>query len=115
MLQPIVKMINEPIPSLCVHEWYLDKGAELHQVIDIVKTHGSGRGLMLSTSKATVWCPSQTKRALLDASDTIGCGVSLVAEEGIIVLGSLIGSIAFQREANSARLEKLETFLASFI
>ena len=78
MLQPVVKMINEQIPSLCVHEWYLDEGAvagsgaELQQVIDIVKTHGPGRGLMLSTSKPTVWCPSQTKRALLDASDPIG-------------------------------------------
>ena len=41
-LQPIVRMIDEQIPTLSINEWYLDDGAvagseqELQQVIDIV-------------------------------------------------------------------------------
>ena len=63
---------------------------------------------MLSSSKTTVWCPSQTKVAMLNANDPLGRGVSLVKEEGIVLLGSPIGSIAFQREANRAKIDKIE-------
>ena len=112
-LQPIVNKIKEKVPSLSANEWYLDDGAlagkveELRTVIDIIQTHGPQRGLYLSAPKTTVWCPSSLTADQLDQLDPLGRGISLVKEPGIVLLGSPIGSIAFQRQANMLRIQKI--------
>ena len=106
-------MIEEQVPALCANQWYLDDGAlagtveELQSVIDILQIHGPARGLYLSASKTTVWCQSSEIRAALDQVDPLSRGVSLVLEDGIILLGSPIGSTDFQRQANISRIDKV--------
>ena len=105
-LQPIVKMIKEQVPALCANDWYLDDGAlagsvqEIQHVIDILQTHGPEKGLYLFALKTTVWSPSSEIRIGLDQTDPLARGVSLVQEDGIILLGSPVGSVEFQRQAS---------------
>ena len=111
-------MIVEQVPTTRLNEWYLDDGAvagtkeELQRVVDIVSTHGPARGLNLSTSatttssKSTVWCPDSTRAAQL-GPDPLHRGIPLVREEGIVLLGSPIGSIEFERQAILTRTEKV--------
>ena len=80
---------------------------ELRTVIDIVQAHGPQRGLYLSGPKTTVWCPSKLISDQLDQQDPLGKGISLVKESGIVLLGSPIGSLSFQRQANISRIQKI--------
>ena len=70
VLQPVVLIINEEVPSLNLNSWYLDDGTlvgnleELQTVVDILEREGPERGLILSTKatspsdpKTTVWSP----------------------------------------------------------
>ena len=75
--------------------------------------YGPARGLFLSTAansprpKSTVWCPSATA-AQLDNLDPLNRGFLLVKEEeGIVLLGSPIGSREFEREAIERRIGKV--------
>ena len=71
VLHPIVTTIEERVPGLAAHAWYLDDGTvvgtaeELQEVVDILVEEGPARGLILSTSntapshpKTTVWSPT---------------------------------------------------------
>ena len=118
-LQPIVDKIMQQVPSLLLNEWYLDDGAavgnkeELQRVVDIILEHGPARGLFLSTAttsprpKSTVWSPNTTSAAVPTNLDPLERGVPLVVEEGIVLLGSPIGSMEFEKQTINLRVEKV--------
>ena len=117
-LHPIVERIQRRVPNLLANEWYLDDGAcagkreELRAVVDIILRHGPARGLLLSTSaisqnpKSTVWYPSPTA-ALLSNPDPLDRGIPLIVEDGIVLLGSPIGSRVFEKQVISRRIDKV--------
>ena len=105
-LQPIIAKIQERVPGLKLNEWYLDDGSlggkkeQLQEAVDIILQEGPARGLFLSTArtvappsqpKSTVWCPFSTNLQ----GDPLMRGIPRVQEEGIILLGSPIGSHRF--------------------
>ena len=85
---------------------------ELRKVVDIVMEYGPARGLILSTAanslrpKSTVWYPSATV-AQLSNPDPLNRGILLVKEEGIVLLGSPIGSRDFERQIIQKRIDKV--------
>ena len=116
VLHPLLASIQERVPGLATHAWYLDDGTfigkeeELAQVLDILVKEGPARGLVLSTTftspdnpKTTVWskeedhCPA----ALLAQ------GVVWVEEEGIVLLGAPIGSKDFVEREVRRKVEKV--------
>lgn len=111
-LHPIVKMIAQRLPNLPIQGWYLDDGdvvgnrEELREVVDILLEHGPARGLHLSTTKSTVWCPIAARANNLGL-DPLGRGIPLVEEEGITLLGSPVGSLDFERRVIGERMEKV--------
>ena len=80
--------------------------------MDIILRHGPARGLLLSTSaisqspKSTVWYPSPTA-ALLSNLDPLDRGIPLIVEDGIVLLGSPIGSRVFEKQVISRRIDKV--------
>ena len=80
--------------------------------MDILLEHGPARGLYLSTSattnnpKSSVWYP-RAVRADHFSLDPLDRGIPLVREEGIILLGSPIGSVEFERKVIRERMEKI--------
>ena len=118
-LPPIIKIIAQRVPELIINAWYLDDGGivgkktELQEVVDILLEHGPPRGLFLSTSattnnnpKSSVWCPSAARAAHL-GSDILDRGIPLVEDTGIVLLGSPIGSVEFERRVIGERMEKI--------
>ena len=113
-----MERIQLRVPNLLANEWYLDDGAcagkreELRAVVDIILRHGPARGLLLSTSaisqspKSTVWYPSPTA-ALLSDLDPLDRGIPLIVEDGIVLLGSPIGSRVFEKQVISKRIDKV--------
>ena len=81
---------------------------DLQKVVDIILRHGPERGLFLSSSKSSVWCPDSDSVAQLNRLDPIGRDIPLITEEGIILLGSPVGSKTFEREANKKRIQKIK-------
>ena len=118
-LQPIIKIIAQRVPRIRVNAWYLDDGAivgkkeELQEAVDILQEHGPARGLILSTSattnnnpKSSVWCPSAVRAVHLGA-DILDRGIPLVEDTGIVILGSPIGSVEFERRVIGERMKKI--------
>ena len=117
-LHPIVEMIQQQVPTLIANEWYLDDGGvagqkeELQAVVDILLHHGPARGLILSTAancprpKSTIWYPCPTAAHLTNL-DPLDRGIPLVIEDGIVLLGSPIGSIEFEKQAINKRIDKV--------
>ena len=117
-LQPIVDRIQQQVPTLLANEWYLDDGGvagkleELQRVVDIILEHGPSRGLILSTAvncrrpKSTIWYPSATA-AQFTNQDPLERGIPLVNEDGIVLLGSPIGSREFEKHAINKRIDKV--------
>ena len=85
------------------------------RVVDIVMEHGPAGGLGLSTAasspkrKFTIWCSSATHSETLNP-DPLDRMVPLIMEEGIVLLGSPIGSREFERITIGKRVEKSTIF-----
>ena len=117
-LMPIIRIIVQRLPNICVNGWYLDDGGiigrreELQEVVDIILEHGPTKGLIISTSanssnpKSTVWCPNAARADQL-GSDPLGRGIPLVTDEGIVLLGSPIGSVEYERRMIKDRMDKV--------
>ena len=121
--QPVLVKIEEEVPSLSFHGWFLDDGSmvgdrdELQAVVDIVEREGGSRGLILSTNrtvrppqtpKSTLWSP----RYYGQEQDPIGRGVPMVLEQGVTLLGTPVGSHSFIRTALESKVEKIKKILA---
>ena len=123
VLHPVVLAIKNEVPSLMLNCWYLDDGTlvgsleELEQAVTILETEGPQRGLILSTSrtttpparpKTTVWSPQ-----VQDPNpDPLNKGVPRVNEDGIILLGTAIGSDQFIAQALQEKLDKVEAIIS---
>jgi len=85
-------------------------------VVDIVLEHGPPRGLFLSTKassnnpKSTIWCPSAATSGQL-GEDPLDRGVPLIKEPGVVLLGSPIGSVQYERSALQTRVDKVKEIL----
>ena len=122
VLHSVVRIINQRLPNLRVNGWYLDDGgllgrlAELREAVDIVLEYGPPRGLLLSTKasssnpKSTIWCPSATRASQL-GEDPLDMGIPLVREPGIVLLGSPIGSVQYERSALQTIVDKVKEIL----
>ena len=117
-LQPVVRAIEEEVPTLALNSWFFDDGhqvgtrEELRMVVDIILRVGIPRGLILSTAatvshpslpKTTVWSPG----AGLEETDQdpLQRGVPRVSSgAGITVLGAPVGSEQYVREVMKSRL-----------
>ena len=118
VLQAIINLIQERVPSLKVNAWFLDDGTlvgtieELKAVVDLVREEGPQRGLILSTAatsapappKSTIWSPGHVG----GAEDPLNRGLERVKEEGVILLGAPMGSPAFVAEKVKLKVAKVE-------
>ena len=92
----LVEQIEQEAPSLKLNEWYLDDGViggkkeELQIAVDILLDQGPRRGLFLSRLKSSVW-----SSAVSLTQDPLERQIPAINDEGIVVLGSQIGSKAF--------------------
>jgi hypothetical protein len=117
-LQPIVEKIQQVIPDLEANVWYLDDGAlagtreQLQRAVDIILQDGPARGLFLSTAatisppskpKSTVWSPHDRS----DDDDPMERGIPRVQTDGIVLLGSPIGSREFAEQTIRKRITKI--------
>ena len=91
----------------------MGKKEELQEAVDVLQEHGPARGLILSTSattnnnpKSSVWCPSAVRAVHLGA-DILDRGIPLVEDTGIVILGSPIGSVKFERRVIGERMKKI--------
>ena len=122
-LQPIALLIQEQLPNVDLHAWFLDDGTlvgteeELQQVVDIILKEGPARGLHLSTShtstnpKSALWSP------LLAATgggndDPLQRGVPLERGGGVTLLGAPIGQAEFVRDTVKRKVEKIGDTIA---
>ena len=97
-LHPIIEKIKCELPALLLNDWFLDDGVmagtrqELQTVVDILLEQGPPRGLYLSKQKSSVWSP-----AVALPLDPLGRQIPSLEEDGIIVLGSPVGSTEFEK------------------
>ena len=118
VLQSLVNLIKERVPSLMLNAWYLDDGTligtveELQAVVDMVKVEGPSKGLILSTAatsapappKSTIWSPGHVG----GAEDPLDRGLERVTAEGVTLLGAPLGSPAFVEESLKHKVQKVE-------
>ena len=118
VLQSLVNLIKERVPSLMLNAWYLDDGTligtveELQAVVDMVKVEGPPKGLILSTAatsapappKSTIWSPGHVG----GAEDPLDRGLERVTAEGVTLLGAPLGSPAFVEESLKHKVQKVE-------
>ena len=108
-LHPIIKNIKRELPALILKECFFDDGIlagtrqELQTVVDIMLEQGPPRGLYLSKQKSSVWSPS-----IALTLDPLGRQIPSVEEEGIIVLGSTVSSIEFEKRIIEERIQKVK-------
>ena len=101
-LHPVIEQIKRENPHLLLNEWFLDDGVligkkqELQAAIDIIEEQGPSRGLYLSRSKSTVWSAST-----ILPPDPLERQIPVVDDEGIVVLGSPVGSKVFEKESEN--------------
>ena len=106
-LQPLVEQIKQEAPALKLNEWYLDDGViggkkeELQIAVDILLDQGPRRGLFLSRLKSSVW-----SSAVSLTQDPLERQIPAINDEGIVVLGSPVGSKAFEKRILEERIEK---------
>ena len=119
-LQPVLRKVEQEVPTLALHVWFLDDGTavgtkeELQAVVDIVSREGASRGLVLSTAatttaprlpKSTVWSPLHQGEE--EESDPLARGVPLVKEPGVTLLGTPIGNKEFVKKELEAKVVKI--------
>jgi hypothetical protein len=75
--------------------------------VEILIQYGPELGLHLSPLKSTVWCPAHHQ----DDADPLDRGIPRVGQEGVKLLGALIGSHAFQKVAMEEKVYKLEKLM----
>ena len=116
--QPVINIIEEEVPRLKAHAWFYDDGVaagareQLAAVVDILRREGPARGLHLSSTKSTVWCPRAAGEA--GEEDPLGRGIPRVKEEGIRLLGAPVGSSRFVGEELAkvaARVDRITALL----
>ena len=101
------KVVEEAFPEIL--QWVLTcYGLEA----ELIFGHEPPRGLILSTAanctrpKSTVWYPSATAVRPTNP-DPLNRGIPLVQEDGIVLLGSPIGSKVFEKQAIEVRIDKV--------
>ena len=119
-LHPIIKKVEQEVPNLALHAWFLDDGTaigtkeELQSVVDIVTREGACQGLLLSTAasteapsqpKSTIWSP--IRQGLDEEADPLRRGVPRVTEPGVTLLGAPIGNMEFVKSELKAKVEKI--------
>ena len=112
VLQPVIEAIQSEVPTLVANAWLHDDGTvvgtveELMTVVAIVQRDGPERGLHLQPDKSSIWSPSPPAPGV---KDPLGCGIKLVEEAGIKLLGAPIGSSEFVAQFVKKKVEKIKT------
>ena len=110
-LMPLVKKIAAKY-NLLVNAWYLDDGSiigkadEVVKVFNLLMEEGPEYGLILNQSKCEIWWPSTVAQYSLFPSAVIR-----IEEEGVDLLGALLGSSDFANRITMIRVSKIEKLL----
>ena len=119
VLQSVVNLISERVPDLSCHAWFLDDGTmvgkveDLRAAVDILLEEGPALGLTLSSEgtvrppaspKSSIWCPNLTPLV----EDPTHRGLQPIQGEGIVLLGSPIGSPLFVEGEIKKKIDKVE-------
>jgi ubiquitin carboxyl-terminal hydrolase 44/49 len=110
VLHSLVKSIEERVPGLDVHVWYLDDGTIIGDIdlvaraLDVIEEVGPKLGAHLNHGKSEIWWPSRADKVEVFPSQIIR-----VPNRGVELLGSPIGSQEFMREFVKQRVEKIST------
>ena len=106
VLQPLVNLISQRVPTLSCNLWFLDDGTlvgkpeDLQEALEILREEGPAKGLILSTGhtvrppanpKSTIWSPGDPGQQ----GDPCNMGLKRIMTDGIILLGAPIGSQDF--------------------
>jgi hypothetical protein len=111
-LQPLLIRIQEDVPGLQLHAWYLDDGTfvgtqdQLSRVVDLLESEGPSLGFVLSKEKSVIWNPDHP-----DGAPSSIRGITVSAHDGVELLGSPIGSEAFCKASLAKKLEKIGILL----
>ena len=114
-LLPLTERIEAEVEGLKMHVWYLDNGHfrgtldQFRQVLAICLEEGPAHGLTISRRgltddpKSEIMCPDVN-----GPDEPIGGGIPRVRDQGIIVLGSPVGTTEFERKIIMERIDKVE-------
>ena len=112
---PIVKRIQDEVPSLAMHAWYADDGTfigrlmEIIKAFEIVKEMSPSMGLDVSMLKSTYWrCPEIRTYTIPPRHLAIPENI----EDGFVLLGAPIGSQAFTQNKFMQKVKEIETTLS---
>ena len=87
---------------------------QLQTVVDIIEELGPERGITLSTSatapqpKSTIWVPSD----ILGQGDLLQRGLTRINTEGIVVLGSPVGSPGYEAAVLAEKVASVREMIA---
>ena len=110
--------IEESVPDLDIHVWYLDDGTiigdidKVKKAFDIIIESSPEIGCHLNMKKNEIWWPSRPNN--LDCFPTGDNGVKRIPNEGVELLGNPIGSEAFMQNfvfGKQTKLRELDTRL----
>ena len=118
-LHPVIERIAEKVSGLKLAVFLMDDGCfagsteDLRAALDIITELGPARGMHLSTDltvgagrgKTKLWRASGFEAGA--ESDPLGRGTRLVHDDGIKILGSVVGSPAFTKQFLSAAVDKI--------
>ena len=114
-LLPLTEQIKEEVQGLKLHVWFLDDGHmmgtldQLGRVARIIVERGPTYGLFLSRRGVTIDPKSRIwSKDMQLAEEPIGMGIPVERDEGIVVLGSPVGSVDFERRKIEERIRKVE-------
>jgi hypothetical protein len=113
VLQPLALKIKAEVPELILNSWFADDGnlagtpEDLFRAFQILVTNGPPRGLHLAPSKCLVWCGNEDPHCM----DPLNCGIPRSFSDGLLVLGSPIGSPDFCNEILIDRIGKVKKAL----
>ena len=108
-LQRLVLEIDEAVPDLDLHAWYLDDGTmiadseKIAKVLDIISSGAPSLGLQLNAEKTELWWPSSRADPVLFPPSR----AKWVGAEGVKLLGSPIGSDEFVQGHLRDKIEEL--------
>ena len=113
-IQPLVEKIYQEVPNLLFNVRYLDDGIlcgnpdYLTKAFQIIEEFGPSIGLKLNLSKCLLYLPSSS-----DISNLFPSTIP-ISFEGLMLLGSRIGSPDYRASAIQERVEKVKAILCSY-
>ena len=114
-LHPLIERIKSEVPSLAMHAWYLDDGLFIGRLLEIasafriVREMAPSLGLMVNLKKSTYWRDPQIRGYEIRESFL---GIPENNDDGVVVLGSPVGSIPFTQSSILSKVHDIYSILS---